>query len=57
MRWNGERHLCGVVVDADEEKEAWLKKNLYIGEGCCSPLNTWRREPLKNRTLSVLNSS
>ena len=27
-----------------------LKEQLAIGAGCCSPLNSWRREPLKDRT-------
>ena len=27
------------------------RRMLYIGEGCCSGLNSWRREPLQNRTV------
>lgn len=51
LRWNGERHLCGAVLAA-KEKEC-LMKELFIGEGCCSPLNSWRREKLQNRTNFV----
>ena len=40
------RYWCGEILNADEERKAWLKKNLYIGEGCCSTLNSDRREML-----------
>jgi hypothetical protein len=50
LEWNGERHLCGLLMNATEEKAKWLKEQLAIGAGCCSPLNSWRREPLKDRT-------
>jgi len=49
LRWTGERHACGLVLDADAEKRARLEASLFIGVGCCSPLNTWRREPLQSR--------
>jgi len=41
-----ERYWCGEVLKADEERKEWLKANLYIGEGCCSTLNSDRREML-----------
>jgi len=50
LRWNGERHLCGLILDADAETAERLKRSLSVGAGCCSGLNSWRREPLKDRT-------
>jgi len=46
--WDEEaqRHWCGLVLDGEI-----TGKSLYIGEGCCSSLNTWRVQPLKDRTV------
>jgi len=45
------RHWCGVILSlktaTDREK---LKTNLSVGEGCCAGMNSWRREPLRDRT-------
>lgn len=41
LKWNGERHICLLASQ--------FKNTLSIGEGCCSNLNSWRREPLINR--------
>jgi len=50
LRWNGERHMCGLILDADDEEKKRLMASLSIGQGCCSSLNSWRREPLQDRT-------
>ena len=50
LKWNGERHLCGLVLRSGEKEAERLKSSLSIGDGCCSPLNTWRRDPLEDRT-------
>jgi len=50
LRWNGERHLCGLIVDAGQERSQQLMGSLAVGEGCCSPLNSWRRGALRDRT-------
>jgi len=45
------RHLCQLVLGAaTEEGRTYFKHALAIGAGCCSPLNSWRREPLQDRT-------
>jgi hypothetical protein len=46
--WDGERHWCGLVL-----KDSSLKRPLAIGEGCSSNLNSWRREPLRDRTAEL----
>ena len=49
LRWNGERHVCGLIMDADRVEADRLKKSLSIGAGCCAPLfNNWRKV-VKNR--------
>jgi hypothetical protein len=46
LRWakNIARHLCGLIVDADKEEADRLRKSIGVGEGCCSPLNSWRKD-------------
>jgi hypothetical protein len=39
------RHWCAAL-----EKDPMLYIGLAIGAGCCSSLNTWRREPIVDRT-------
>ena len=34
--WNGERYMCKMAKTFSDD--------LYIGSGCCSPLNSWRKE-------------
>jgi len=41
LMWNGNRYVCGFAAQYFD--------SLFIGEGCCSNLNSWRREPLKER--------
>jgi hypothetical protein len=51
--WSAEdqRHYCGEILNAATPRERErLKEQLYVGEGCCSSLNSWRREPLQDRT-------
>ena len=38
--WNGEQYRCAMA-------EQWGAE-LYIGEGCCAALNTWRLD-VRNR--------
>ena len=38
------RHLCGLIVDADGAEADRLRKSIGVGEGCCSPLNSWRND-------------
>lgn len=49
LKWDGERHVCALMGLPGDEGEAY-RKDLFAGEGCCSPNNSWRREPLKDRT-------
>jgi len=45
------RHWCGVLLGNEEDLyTAWLRTELSVGEGCCSTMNSWRREPLQDRT-------
>ena len=36
LQWDGELYRCGLAEEA--------AASLDIGEGCCQPLNSWRRE-------------
>lgn len=50
LLWNGERHLCELMQEGlGKFTDEYVKRTLAEGEGCCSPLNSWRREPLKDR--------
>jgi hypothetical protein len=37
-----ERFWCKLILEADEERAEWLKRELYVGAGCCSGLNSLR---------------
>jgi len=52
--WTGERHVCKLMTLPSRLGETY-RQELYAGEGCCSGLNSWRREPLIDRT-SVSNA-
>ena len=53
LTFHGGRHWCGVVEQAHSEKyKELICRNLAIGEGCCSGLNSWRREPIVDRRRS-----
>ncbi len=45
-----QRHVCDLMQLPSGLGELY-RKELYAGEGCCMNLNSWRREPLKDRTL------
>ena len=49
LKWNGKRHYCDLMT-LPGNLGAEYRKELYAGEGCCSNLNSWRREPLQDRT-------
>jgi len=49
LQWNGERHICDLMELPGILGETY-RKELYAGEGCCMGLNTWRQEPLQDRT-------
>jgi len=58
--WNGTRHicrLCTLPLPLGNE----YRKELSVGEGCCSSLNTWRtniinRIPVEFKPTNVLTS-
>lgn len=45
-----QRHYCNLCQLPRAVGEAF-REELCINAGCCSNLNSWRREPLQNRTL------
>jgi hypothetical protein len=49
LKWNGERHVCDLMTLPGSLGPEY-RKELYAGEGCCSNLNSWRKEPLQDRT-------
>jgi hypothetical protein len=40
--WDGKRYLCLQVVEGPRAED--FHDALHIGEGCCSSLNSWRRD-------------
>ena len=40
LRWIGEQYRCALVEQGQEA----IIDALYIGSGCCSLLNSWRKE-------------
>lgn len=40
--WNGEKYRCELVNNHED--------TLYIGSGCCSPLNSWRKDIKERRS-------
>ena len=50
LQWNGQRHVCA-LMETPGEKGQRAREALYEGAGCSSNLNSWRREPLQDRTV------
>ncbi len=49
LKWNGERHLCQLMLLPGEEGQSY--RDLLRAEmGCLSPYNPWWIEPLRDRT-------
>jgi len=48
LEWNEERHICHLMELPGTLGELY-REGLYAGEGCCSGLNSWRREPIVDR--------
>ena len=44
--WDGTRHWCQLAIDNLE----MMTEMIHIGAGCCSSMNSWRHEPLQDRT-------
>ena len=55
LSWNEKekRHECELVFLPGILGEEF-KKELYIGQGCCSSLNSWRKEPNRNRIIEKI---
>ena len=49
LHWDGARHWCGLVLNAAGAARERLQAELAIGAGCCSPLNSLRRQLLADR--------
>ena len=47
-RESEKKYRC-VLADYDPD----YAKHLFVGEGCCSPLNTWRKDVRKRQTIEV----
>ena len=44
LKWDDEksRYVCGAYTNAKFTLQTQIKNELFIGEGCCCGLNTWR---------------
>lgn len=55
----GGRHWCRWVISCelkeDEAEGIMAKKAIGVDDGCCSPLNSWRREEIVDRTKGEPN--
>ena len=47
-----QRHKCKLVMFGNSLSDHY-KNELHIGEGCCSSMNTWRKEPIQNRIPKI----
>jgi len=54
LKWTGERHICDLMELPGSLGETY-REQLYAGAGCCSNLNSWRYEPLKDRTKGSID--
>ena len=50
LEWNGERYICKLTTGHLSER---YKEELYIGKGCCSNLNSWRKEVKPRREVDL----
>lgn len=48
LEWNGKRYACTLVM-GEGTITATYRKELSIGAGCCSSLNSWRRSVVPRR--------
>lgn len=47
------RYWCGEILKAEGEAQEQLRRQLYVGEGCCMPLfNSLREERFKSMTAT-----
>jgi len=49
LQWDGTRHWCGLMLSKEGEERQKLMDLEHVGKGCCSSLNSWRKEPLQDR--------
>ncbi len=50
------RHYCK-LCRGDNQPAYFYRKHLHVGAGCCAGLNSWRREPLQDRTKTILDGA
>lgn len=43
LSWNGTRYVCGLMIGPDSISKRY-RDELHAGAGCCSSLNSWRRD-------------
>jgi hypothetical protein len=59
LEWNGERYICNLVTMPGKEGN-YYKTMLWVGKGCRTYLNPWRRNVRKrnkNDRKNLLNPS
>jgi hypothetical protein len=44
--FDGERYRCNYILDPPAEGEEWWRRQLCVGAGCCSNLNSEREKYL-----------
>ena len=49
LKWNGSRYVCRLMT-LDGNLGFKYRKEIYANEGCCSSLNSWRKD-VKERNL------
>lgn len=45
LQWNGKRYVCELMMDTKYGE--MYREKLYAGAGCCSGLNSWRKDVKK----------
>lgn len=46
LLWDTARYICVLIRDHPD-----IAKELYAGEGCCSRLNSWRKDVVRRDTV------
>jgi len=54
--WKDSRYVCRLMT-LDGELGARYRLELYAGEGCCSNLNSWRKEVIPRRDIDLPKSA
>lgn len=55
LKWDNDknRYVCGAYTNAKFSLQTQIKAELFIGAGCCSGLNSWRKDIKPRRDKDI----